>query len=423
MNKQEFIKNLKNVKIVLGNGFDLHCGLHSKYSDYYCQNWRKYFFIKDSFSKYKNNDIFDLDFNDKMVQSINTWDVFFVMNGPNDPRLLKSDWCDVERLLFSSLISYDEKLSSTDKIALALRSNIHWSIIHGLMFSNSLGTNHIDRYIVEFIKNRSKFICFDYKDFYAYLLKELKDFEKDFGHFIYEQFHDPYFESCSYGTKKVFNSEYSRNVNYTINELCDENNLTSIDSFNYSEIEKPSLKAKFQNVNGSYKNPIFGVDSRFMPNEKQFIFTKTCRRIDADMVDETFQSNPYFENVIIYGHSLDEADYSYFFPLFDKLNLLDSTSNGVIVFVYSIYDEAKKSEIEINFRSRMTRIMLEYAKSKHLTDPERLLDSLSTQKRIVSFSLNNLQVNGFPKSTLDLKWEKIYKELNLVIEEREKNHI
>ena len=35
LSKKEVINNLKNVKLILGNGFDLHCGLKSKYSDYF----------------------------------------------------------------------------------------------------------------------------------------------------------------------------------------------------------------------------------------------------------------------------------------------------------------------------------------------------------------------------------------------------
>lgn len=423
MDKQEYIKSLKNVKIVLGNGFDLHCGLHSKYSDYYCKNYEKFFFIKDLIIKYKESEILDLDFNDKRVQSINTWDVFFVMNSPSSPSAIKKDWCDVERLIYCSLIQYNNDTSDASKIAVALGSIINWNRIHAFLFANSLATNHDERFVVEFIKNRAKFIKFNHKDFYGFLLKELNNFEKDFGQFIYKQFHNTYMEVCSYGTKKVFNSDYSYDANYTINELCDENNLVSIDSFNYSSIEKVSLNSKFQNINGSYESPIFGIDTKFKPNEKQFLFTKTARRINADMFSDTFNGNPQFENVIIYGHSLDEADYSYFFPLFDKLNLIDSTASGVLVFAYSVYDEEKKNEIEADFRRRMVKIIYDYANSKHVPEPERLLDSLSTQKRVIVYLLNDISFAGRPRRELDRDWDKIYGNLDLVIKYREKNNM
>lgn len=419
MDKKEYINSLKNIKIVLGNGFDLHCGLHTKYSDYYCKNFNKYLFIKDSLENYKNTDIFDFDFNTDKVKSINTWDVFFALNGPTDPRLWKRDWCDIEKLIFSSLVSYNPNTSDPDKIAIALVSRINWNNINSLIFADRLGLNYDDRFVVEFIKNRCKLLNLETNDFYGFLLKELKAFEKDFGEFVYKQFHNSYFETCNYGTKAFLNTGYLNDALFTIDELCYENNLSSIDSFNYSNIEKPSLREKFQNINGSYANPIFGVDSKFSPDDVRYIFTKTARRIDSDMFNDTFESKPYFENVVIYGHSLNEADYSYFFPLFDKLNLLDSTATGILVFAYSVYDDACKEKIEASFRKSMSTIIFEYAKSKKVSDPERLLDSLSTQKRILTYMLNNIHY-GPRQTELDREWDKIYKEMDAIIDFREK---
>ena len=42
MDKVKHIKSLEKVKLVLGNGFDLHCKLQSSYNDYYLENRTKY---------------------------------------------------------------------------------------------------------------------------------------------------------------------------------------------------------------------------------------------------------------------------------------------------------------------------------------------------------------------------------------------
>lgn len=417
MDKQEYIKSLKNVRIVLGNGFDLHCGLHTKYSDYYCLNFKRYFFIKNKFKAYESTDVFDLNFKDKEVQIINTWDVFFILNGPDSPKDLRKNWCDVESLILSSLIDNETKANDIKSAVLRLGSVINWNVIETFLTSGQTAQTHMDRSVIEFIKQRSKFLKTDYRKFFQFLLAELKQFEKDFGMFIYKQFHDNYLETCSHNNKQFLNTYYLQDAVYTIDELCDENNLSSIDSFNYSSIEKESLKTKFQNINGSYKNPIFGIDSKFPPEDNRYIFTKTARRIDSDMFDESFESKPNFDNVIIYGHSLNEADYSYFFPLFDKLNLLDSTALGVIVFAYSVYDKSSAEYIESDFRKSISKILFEYANSKQLPEPGRLLDSLSTQKRIVTFKLNDIRFDGAVKSQLDREWDKIYKDLDKYIEE------
>ena len=34
MDKKDLIKQLFNVKLIIGNGFDLSCGIKTKYSDY-----------------------------------------------------------------------------------------------------------------------------------------------------------------------------------------------------------------------------------------------------------------------------------------------------------------------------------------------------------------------------------------------------
>lgn len=38
MTKEEMIKDLKNVKLVIGNGYDLHCGLESSYADFFMRD-------------------------------------------------------------------------------------------------------------------------------------------------------------------------------------------------------------------------------------------------------------------------------------------------------------------------------------------------------------------------------------------------
>lgn len=48
MTKEEMIKDLKNVKLVIGNGYDLHCGLKSSYADFFMRDVGK----NDYFNKW-----------------------------------------------------------------------------------------------------------------------------------------------------------------------------------------------------------------------------------------------------------------------------------------------------------------------------------------------------------------------------------
>lgn len=408
INKQEYIQTLTNVKVVLGNGFDLHCGLRTTYNDFFRFNFKKIIHIKKLFDEYEKRETFNVNFSDPKNNLINTWDVFFALNKIFD--IENKNWCDIERLIYSSLVPYDKDLSDTKTIVIGLGSDINWNHINSLIFSGRTATNYLDRFIVEFIKARAGFKGIKLNNFYRFLLLELKEFEKNFGEFIYRQFHIKYLETCN-GGMVFLNTNYLNNAVYTINELANADNIVAIDSFNFSVIEKDSIKEKFHNINGTYESPIFGVDTRFSPEEPRYIFAKTSRRIDSDMAGETFDKKVDFSNLVIYGHSLNEADYSYFFPVFDKLNLLDSTATGVVVFAYSIYKEKLFEKIESELRMSISKIVLEYAKSKNIPNPERLLDSLSTQKRILTYKINTLSPLCRAPTEIDKDWEKIDKEI------------
>ena len=99
--------------------------------------------------------------------------------------------------------------------------------------------------------------------------------------------------------------------------------------------------------------------------------------------------NEQFENLIIYGHSLDKADYSYFFPIFDKLCLTDNNACNTIVFGFTIYDMSKENDIKKTLSARIYKILKAYAvyKGYSINDATRLVDYLSIQRRIVMYEI------------------------------------
>ena len=142
------------------------------------------------------------------------------------------------------------------------------------------------------------------------------------------------------------------------------------------------------NINGNVGSPIFGFDSQnVLPSSARYVFTKTYRRIENDTDEQEIAMDKDFENVVIYGHSLSSFDYSYYFPVMDKLRLYDFTATGQMVFAYSVYDQKKENEIKTNYRLAIAKLVEAYAKYKGLTDPNRLLDSLSTFRRVWIYEL------------------------------------
>lgn len=389
MEKQEFIKSLDNVKLVLGNGFDLHCGLYTKFGHYYCEHFEKFYYIKKTYKDYENGELIECEFAEEYVKNTNVWDVFFVLNTVNkNPKECKNDWCDIERLMLSSFMStetYKNKFSARKGAALLL-SYINWNEIKRLIEKDSLGTDHLRGYITSFIKARSKLLSCELFNFGKFLLSELKIFEKEFGNYIYSQINNTWLEFENRCKGKFYNVAYLEDAILTIEKLCNVDKLVAIDSFNYSYFEH-SINEKFRNINGNFEAPIFGIDTVFSPNDWRYIFTKTSRRIDNDFHSNSKNAAREFSNAIIYGHSLNQADYNYFFSLFDELKLLDTLSSSVLVFAYSIYGENSEEQIKYDLNFKISDIVYEYGVSKSLVDPSRLLDRLSIQGRILTFEI------------------------------------
>ena len=416
MNKIEFIKSLKRVKLVIGNGFDLHCGLHTTYGDYFCRNRKSLEFIRDLYTSFKRAGTICFNFSERRFSDMNIWDVFFVVNGPGNLAECCKRWCDIENMMLNSFSNKNNTASDVEELVIRLTSTTNWRDIYYFVTRDIEAKEWEDRFITMFAKEKMWHLKIYPGDFYTFLLDELKEFEKRFGEFIYYQLHDYYFERINYNSQQFLNVPYIRKATDTIDLLCNVDNLVGIDSFNYSYIHQEKLMELLQHINGSFKNPIFGIDTIFEPNDECFIFTKTARRIDSDMLEESFESKPDFDNLIVYGHSLNKADYSYFFPIFDKLLLTDSLSTKTIVFAYSIFDKDKKEELKAYTRKAVSDIMFAYAKSKQLPDPGRFLDSLSTQKRIIMYEVPPLDSMNYGSCHIDEEWDAIYKENNLLNE-------
>lgn len=415
-NKKEFVRSLSNVKLVIGNGFDLHCGLKTKYSDFFIYFYEKFDFINELYKKFQQNG--EIDFDDERISKILIWDIFFVLNSFNDQGVNKW-WCDVEKMMLSSFTNESDRKPNLESYVSFALSKIHWNDIKEYLVNKSQGLTHLDSFIIKFINHKMAKNGQHPRDFYSFLLGELKEFEKVFGFFIYEQQHDTWLESQNRGNE-FLNEPYVKMAMATIEELTSSQSLVAIDSFNYGDISHEKIRGKLHHINSDCASPIFGIDTIFEPKDERFIFTKTARRIDSDLFSNTFEGKDNFENVVIFGHSLNEADYSYFFPLFDHLKLTDNLSSGVLVFAYDIYDKENETRIKNHLREAISNILFAYAVEKKIDNPKRLLDTLSTQKRIVTYEIPTININAFGMSFALNQFNRVLKSAKELKEFREK---
>lgn len=408
--KKEFLKTLKNTVVVLGNGFDLHCGLHTSYGDYFKTVYKKHLNICFWFGLFENNHFFQVnDYHAKIIE-YSIWDIFFALNIKTNKEGTSKNWCDVEKLMLSSFISYDDLKKHSDWNYLKLSSVIDWNQIKDSYVNGTPCSSKENQFVSEIFRYKAELN--NRPDFYGFLLEELKHFEAGFGRFIERQIKSDYLEKS---TKFYpFHKSFFTNAISTIDEISSTNNLSRIDTFNYSYFMNDETPLEIHHINGDVKSPIFGIDSiYFESSDPRFIFTKTCRRMDADIREKRIDKPVLIQNIVIYGHSLDDADFNYFFPLFDKIGLTDPQSTGIVVYAFTVHDKNRDAEIRKETRERITHLFSEYAKSKNGTvNPERFLDSLTTQGKVL---VTEIQPISKPKDPIfDDEWDEIEKLFNLL---------
>ena len=386
MDKTKYIRSLEKVKLVLGNGFDLHCKLQSSYNDYFLENKSKYDRIvswTDSFIKLLDagNSFYEIDL-DLGFENYNVWDFMLAFEKHRFHRNEKDiKWCDIEKLIFNSLVVKDICFASID-----------WNKAYKI-YSQKLRTSDTYENIISKIiylkKDGENF--FNEEQYYEFLLDELKLFEYEFGLFILNRQINKKRKWFAIGLP---NEKYFKCVQKTLNDLCNFHSLVSIDSFNYSYFDNRILDGHteivYNHINGNYKCPIFGIDTTLDPYDKRYIFTKSYRRMELNMGLPDFTNDPAFNHLIIYGHSLNEADYGYFFAMFDRMDLLNNSSNSSIVFAYSIYKENEEERIMHDLRVAVSKLIYRYALFKKIESPERLIDYLYLQNKILYLEISEL---------------------------------
>lgn len=389
-NKYKVVHDLKKVKLILGNGFDLQCHLKTSYSDYFLFDSSKNDVLMEWVGNFENIAKYYLTFNSsnhkeswrelKGFNHFNIWDILFYLVSFENKEICKWNWCDIESTIANCLSNYDSKNKE------AFNFELVFKILNRKILPSEIEDKRI-LILAGFIYKKNNEECFsNRKDYYNFLLSQLKLFETNFGKYIYEQHFDD--SKSAFGVIDK-NDRFKKETKKTLESLCTLGNITGVDTFNYDTPECEEIEALVHNINGNIESPIFGIDSDiFDADDPRYIFSKTSRRIDLEMNRTKIEPIVEYENIIIFGCSLNKADYNYFFSIFDELRITDPTTTSKIVFAYSIYDKEKKENIHRNLNQSVTKLFQEYSKYKgnniHFT---RLLELLMIQQKIVFFEI------------------------------------
>ena len=374
-----------NQIIVIGNGFDKACGLPSSYGEYF----------NDLFQKYEVDGKI-LPLLQKAVEEERTegipslWDLLFVAfhdEGTPFPR-----WMDVESAIrnylwpsagvnghsfdstidnwrssfikmtqgtYEDFLQAEERRKQVEHIMMAYISQKHNVEMVHQTGQKSKDYNLSD---ISWDDTRQTFIDDDTPKM---LLEELNRFEEDFGIYLCEAVELANKNGDKYNSRAEH--LYRRIGKYDcLVPIARQRN--SVVSFNYTtpllesvDNEVTSSLYIEQNVHGTLPkvvpqrdllgnldppiNIIFGIDGYEAPKGSRVQrFTKTARKLSLPrqelpnrmrgrrMFDPLYEGES-IQAVKVYGHSLGEADYSYFHALFDQIDLYESDT--VLYFLYS----------------------------------------------------------------------------------------
>lgn len=385
MENNERIKQL----LIIGNGFDLACGLKSKYTDFFYSIPKK---------EYENN----------------FW--YYIFDRLRDSALKHSNnWADIELQILNQLknLEFLYKDNFIQKI-----DNHHDTLTFMKVFLERLQDNtNIDSLDPESLKitydgisitkNESSPIPQSIELAQNFVLEHLHNLEKDFCTFLSSQINeernkdyeqtiskieiDNYFSRSIKLLNHIFRSYYRSTPtsevtifsNNTTNPIARFHLLNDILSFNYT---LPVQSYNWCCIHGSLEaeNIIFGINydsliSHFTNPPIQF--SKSYRMLENSLRSNIRLSKD-IKNILFYGHGLGEADYPYFQSIFDSIDLYHG--NTRLIFFWDAYDEDKKIELHKEMLNKVVNLIEKYGQTFSNKDHGRnLLTKLKVENRIL----------------------------------------
>ena len=366
-NENQSLKQL----IVLGNGFDLACGLKSTYSDF-----------------------FDYIYGQKIVNNTspnNFWYKIF-QNYKEDTI---ENWADIEEQILVQLknIEYlykEEFLKSGDWIETQIGHNFpkeRLENISGKSISQSQFNTRVhvfnllnNNYVYSELKLQNilkKQLLILEDDFRKYLLSITKNNADDgiyYKYYMKSKVLNKYIQLCnsseSHNSDLVSKLEDTTLYNQyslinkfdeTLSEIYKEKNSDEnlVLTFNYTKVWDVE---NVRNIHGDLDNGniIFGIDYDKLNNnfkKAPIEFSKSYRVLENGLTS-TFDISSDIDIIKIYGHGLGKADYSYYQSIFDSVDLYHGKTK--VMFFWSDYKGKEKEQIHKDFVKGVTNLIEEY---------------------------------------------------------------
>lgn len=415
--------------VVIGNGFDLACNLPTRYDQFFSWRFKSissqeitdisdlYFnFVKHKYNIGRN--FISVDFKKNIIlkfkgvlgifikNKMSFWDVYFYLLMLDRSNI--HSWYDVEKQIENAIIDKDNS-SLLDNILLHNFNEIDHDLDELLDNTSVYDFDSIDitqqkgyqdsdyakECILGMFVELSHPSTFDENlgsDYY--FLDELKKFENSFKTYLNDEAlmllnNSNYYANCPIyieNFKTVLGDNKSCsiiNFNYTSIKALIDKSASYTTSSGYNVFSNSHFSFFENNVHGSLDaNIIFGIDHKnISPNSAKYIFTKTYRKLNLSNSIACEKLPQDATEIIFYGHSLSNADYSYFQSLFDYYDIYHKSIN--LTFKYSHYDESIKKEIDKNQYFAVSKLIHTYGATMDNKDHgKNLLHKLLLENRL-----------------------------------------
>jgi len=418
---------MEKIIVILGNGFDLQCGLKSDYKNFYndCVSKKSQFydFIKKDIvgkTRFVQHSTYHIDnensyfiirdyvsgnINTLQLDDVSTWEVILTILSANHfENENEIYWKDIEGYISDFLTIIDDRNININYLGLVIqRIQNHESInesdliYYKLAFSiielfkierTDLAFNTSKKYLNNFISSKDSF------ELYRFMLNELYRFEFKLSEYL-----------CHiYNENKTKYESYAEQLFRLITGDTSDDTSKYILSFNYTLPKVKIANLNGVNVHGSIdglsqhigNSIIMGIDrDKIDSNDYTFMFTKTYRKmyLQTHLKSQSLPKSGSYNsvsNIFVYGHSLSEADFSYYFSIFDYYSIY--SSDVKINFIYTVYDENKRDDIEHKLYLDITKLFNVYVnRMTNKNQLKNLQHKLLLEQRLIVREIPSLE--------------------------------
>ena len=301
----------------------------------------------------------------------NFWDIYFLFKYLAGNNSINKNWSDIEKEI-KYFITNDGVFYGTVFFNKKEFEEIFDNIINDKaprLDGDSHDAALLTHYILEIPSNKS--------DFDEFFFLELKKFEKVFKEYINKEV-------------EKNNLPYKENSEELLNNLVKDINSTYVLSFNYTELRDINLY-EVENVHGKLSSEIiFGIDyENIKVTNNAFKYSKTYRKLLMNINDSKHSSLPQgIKKIICFGHSLADADYSYFQSIFDFYSIYDSEIR--VEFCFSVFNEKFEKQIKNDQLKSITKLLSKYGETMDNDNHGRnLMHKLLLENRVGIIEVNS----------------------------------